>query len=116
MDLRRYLGRTVQVAIDRPAGSRHPQHTFVYELNYGFVPGTLAADGEPLDAYVVGTKEPLATATGRCIALVHRQDDDDDKLVVALPGAEKLTDDDIGRLVHFQEQWFRSEIVRGTSR
>ena len=38
-----YLGKMVKVVVDRPLGSKpikeHPD--FVYELNYGFVPGTM---------------------------------------------------------------------------
>jgi inorganic pyrophosphatase len=112
LDLARsYLGRQVSVQIDRPLGSRHPSHGFLYNVNYGFVPGTLVADGEALDAYVLGVRGTLATFTGRCIAVVHRLDDDDDKLVV-VPDGVALTDDEILSQVAFQEQFFRIEIVR----
>src|SRR5512139_203196 len=83
-----YLQRPVLVHIDRPLGSRHPEHGFVYEVNYGYVPGTLAPDGEPLDAYVLGVNEPLQEFSGTCIAYIHRLDDDDDKLVVVPHGVE----------------------------
>jgi inorganic pyrophosphatase len=53
------IGKTVVVEIDRPLGSKHPQHDLVYELNYGFVPGLLAPDGEFLDAYILGDAFPL---------------------------------------------------------
>ena len=42
---RTFLGRVVVVVMDRPLGSRHPRHGFLYEVNYGYVPGTLAPDG-----------------------------------------------------------------------
>lgn len=107
----KYLGRTITLQIDRPLGSKHPKHAFVYELNYGFVPGTLAPDGEELDAYVLGVETPIETFTGRCIAVIHRTDDDDDKLVV-VPEGMNFTDEDIRAQTNFQEKYFKSEIVR----
>lgn len=97
--------------MDRPLGSKHPKHGFVYEVNYGFVEGVEAPDGEDLDAYYLGVAAPLEKAKGVCIAIVHRSDDDDDKLVVVPEGME-LTDEEILKQVHFQEQWFESEILR----
>ncbi len=41
-----YLGQIVRARMDRPMGSRHPEHGFLYPLNYGYIPGTLAPDGE----------------------------------------------------------------------
>jgi inorganic pyrophosphatase len=49
-----YLGKEVSIIIDRPLGSKHPKHGFLYEVNYGYVPGTRSADGEELDAYYLG--------------------------------------------------------------
>lgn len=109
---RPFLGRAVAVMMDRPLGSRHPQHGFVYGVNYGFVPGTLAPDGAPLDAYVLGVGVPLARFKGICIAVIHRFDNDDDKLVVAPPGVA-LSDAEIIAAVRFQEQFFSTCVVRG---
>ena len=108
---RGFLGQTVGVVIDRPLGSRHPREGFVYPVNYGFVPGTLAPDGAELDAYVLGVTEPLETFSGRAVAVIHRRDDDDDKLVV-LPEGRSLTDAEIMGAVRFQERWFRSSVRR----
>jgi inorganic pyrophosphatase len=108
---RLWLGCRVTVRIDRPLGSRHPRWGFLYPVNYGYLPGVTAPDGEELDAYVIGVEEPLSEFSGRCIAVVHRMDDDDDKLVV-VPEGLPLTDDEIRALTHFQEQFFESEIVR----
>jgi inorganic pyrophosphatase len=108
---RPWLGRSVTVRVDRPLGSRHPRWGFVYEVNYGYLPGVIAPDGGGLDAYVLGVEEPLAEYTGRCIAIVHRLDDDDDKLVV-VPEGMALTDDEIRAQTRFQEQFFESQIVR----
>ncbi len=108
---RDYLGKKVQVIIDRPIGSKHPKHGFLYKANYGYIPGTLAPDGDELDAYYLGVDEPLKEATGECIAVIHRSDDDDDKLVV-VPENRRLTDKEIEEAVHFQEQWFKYKIIR----
>lgn len=108
---RPFLGRTVTVVMDRPLGSRHPRHGFIYRVNYGFVPGTLAPDGAPLDAYVLGVGVPMARFHGVCIALIHRFDDDDDKLVVG-PKGVVLSDAEITAAVRFQEQFFRTCVVR----
>ena len=108
---RPWLGCCVTVRVDRPLGSCHPKWGFCYPVNYGYVPGVTAPDGEELDAYVLGVEEPLEAFSGRCAAIVHRLDDDDDKLVVA-PVGMTLTDDEIRTLTHFQEQFFESEIVR----
>jgi inorganic pyrophosphatase len=83
----------------------------VYETNYGFLPGVIAPDGEGLDAYVLGVEEPVDEFTGCCIAIVHRLDDDDDKLVVVREGIA-LSDDEIRAQTRFQEQFFESQIVR----
>jgi inorganic pyrophosphatase len=108
---RPFLGKSVTVVFDRPLGSRHPRWDFLYEANYGYIPNTLAPDGENLDAYFLGADEPLQEATGICIAIVHRLDDDDDKLVV-VPENVKLSDEAILEAVHFQEQFFNSVIIR----
>ncbi len=106
-----YLGKIVTITIDRPLHSKHPKHGFAYELNYGFVPGSMSPDGEELDAYVIGPNVPLETFKGICIAVIHRTNDDDDKLVV-VPEYVKITDDEIRSATHFQEQFFKSEIIR----
>ncbi|MFH1072620.1 MAG: inorganic diphosphatase [Nanoarchaeota archaeon] len=109
---RRYLGKRVTVKVGRPLGSRHPEFKFVYPVNYGFVPGTKASDGEELDAYVLGVSEPKKEFTGVCIAIIHRINDDDDKLVV-VPEGKTYTDEEIRSMTAFQESYFESEIVRG---
>ena len=37
-----WLGKRIRVVMDRPLGTKHPEWGFVYELNYGYVPNTLA--------------------------------------------------------------------------
>ena len=108
---KQFLGIETKVIMDRPLGSTHPTHGFLYEANYGYVEGCTAPDGEELDAYYLGVTEPLSTATGICVAIIHRLEDDDDKLVV-VPSGTELSDEEIRAQTFFQEQWFKSEIVR----
>lgn len=108
---KKYLGKEVKVIIDRPFGSKHPKYNFIYEVNYGFVNGVKAPDGEDLDAYYLGINEPFKTKKGVCIAIAHRNDNDDDKLIVVSKGI-KMSDQDIMSAIEFQEKWFKTVIVR----
>lgn len=78
------IGREVTVVIDRTIGSTHPKHPDIrYPINYGFIPGILAGDGEEQDAYVLDVDRPLETFTGEVVAIIHRLNDVEDKWVVA---------------------------------
>jgi len=107
----KYLGKEIEVVMDRPLGSKHPKYGYVYEVNYGYIENTKAPDGEELDAYYLGIDEPLERAIGTCIAVAHRRDDDDDKLIV-VPNGMEMTDEQIMSIIHFQERYFDTEIVR----
>ena len=111
MEANKYIGKLVDVIIDRPLNSRHPKHGFIYEVNYGYVPNTISGDGEELDVYVLGVNEPIEKFIGRCIAVIHRTNDDDDKLIVVPDGIE-FTDEEIRKLTDFQEKYFKSIIIR----
>ncbi|MDD4796100.1 MAG: inorganic diphosphatase [Bacilli bacterium] len=111
LKIKEYLGKEITVKIDRELGSKHPKHGFIYTLNYGYIPNTISGDGEELDAYVVGIFQPTLEFTGECIAIIHRTNDDDDKLVVA-PKGNNYNDDQIIALTEFQEKWFESIIIR----
>ena len=106
-----FLGQIVNVKMDRPLGSKHPKHGFIYPVNYGYIPNTVSGDGEELDVYVLGEFVPLQEFTGRVIAIIHRTNDNDDKLVVVKDG-KNYTDEQIRALTEFQEQWFESIILR----
>lgn len=67
-----FLGKYVLVVIDRPKGSCHPDWNLIYEVNYGYIPNTLAPDGEELDAYVLGVDRPVNKFKGKCIAIIQR--------------------------------------------
>jgi inorganic pyrophosphatase len=110
-DSKQFLGKTVNVKMDRPLGSKHPKWKFIYSVNYGFIPNTKSADGEELDAYVLGVFEPVESFTGKCIAIIHRTNDNDDKLVI-VPNDKKYSDEQIRALTEFQESLFKSIIIR----
>lgn len=106
-----YIGNKIKVKIDRKIGSEHPKYGFKYLLNYGYIPNTVSADKEEIDCYVLGIEEPIEEFEGRCIAVIHRLNDDDDKIIVA-PEGMNYTDSEIRKLTEFQEKYFISEIIR----
>jgi inorganic pyrophosphatase len=109
----KFLDKEVEIIIDRPLGAKHPEFGFRYEVNYGYIPGTKMPDGEELDAYCLGWDTPLETARGKVIAIIHRLNDQDDKLVVTAPG--RIFDDvSIEKQVMFQEKYF-AHVVTGLS-
>lgn len=104
-----YLGRKVKIIIDQPYGTYYKDA--LYECNYGYISDTVAPDGEGLDAYFLGPKEPLQEAEGICIAIIHRLDDDDDKLIL-VEEEVSMTDDEINLAVNFREKFFKHIIIR----
>ncbi|MCI8760259.1 MAG: inorganic pyrophosphatase [Clostridia bacterium] len=107
-----YIGKIVDVKVDRPIGSSHPQYpNHIYLVNYGFVPNTKSGDGEELDCYILGESKPLKEYRGKCIAVIHRLNDDDDKLII-VPNNKTYTDNEIRLLTDFQEKYYESMIVR----
>ncbi len=103
-----YMGKTVHIVVDRPMGYRHGD--IIYPVNYGYIPGTLADDGEEQDAYILGINEPIAEFDGQVIAAVCRRDDCEDKLVVA-PMGTVMHQGQIAAAVHFVERYFDSKII-----
>lgn len=111
MDNKSYLGKVLKIKIDRSFGSKHPKHGFIYPVNYGYVPDTISGDGEELDAYLLGVFEPVKEYVGKCIAIIHRTNDNDDKLVI-VPNGKEYSNDAINALTEFQERYFEHEIIR----
>lgn len=104
------MNKIVKVVIDRPLGSYHPKHEDIcYLVNYGYVPGIIAPDGEEQDAYVLGINEPIKEFIGKVVAIIHRNDDVEEKWVV-VPQGMKITKVEIQEQVYFQEQYFDSFI------
>lgn len=111
MNIKEYLNKEVKVIVDRPLATKHPKHGFIYMLNYGYVPGTISGDGEEIDAYLLGEFESVTSSKGKVIAIIHRTNDNDDKLVVSVNG-KNYSDDAIRALTEFQERYFKSVIIR----
>ncbi|MBQ8433706.1 MAG: inorganic pyrophosphatase [Clostridia bacterium] len=104
------IGKIVTVVVDRPLGTFHPTHKdILYTVNYGYVPGVFANDGEEQDAYVLGVDKPIEQFVGKVVAIIHRLDDVEDKWVVA-PQESTLTKEEILKQVHFQERFFTVEV------
>jgi inorganic pyrophosphatase len=104
------IGEIVTVTVDRPIGSRHPDYPdMVYPINYGYVKGIIAPDGEEQDAYVLGVDEPISEFCGRVVAIICREDDVEDKLVVASTSAS-VTESEIISKTHFQEKYFKIKV------
>lgn len=68
--------KIVKVIVDRPLGTYHPKYkNMFYPVNYGYVEGIIAADGDEQDAYILGVNKPIKEFTGKMIAVIHRFDD-----------------------------------------
>ena len=106
-----YLGKTVTIGIDRPIGYVHvkEKYSLTYRINYGYIPGVLGGDGEELDVYLLGVDRPVEEYTARIIAIVHRDNDVEDKLVAAPIGIH-FTAEEIYEAVRFQEQYYQSHV------
>lgn len=112
LDYSHIIGKTVKGTVDRPAGTSHPRYPeMIYPINYGYVDGVFAADGDEQDVYVFGTEEPLKNFEGKVVAVWHRFDDVEDKWIVSLDG-ENISDEKILGDITFQEQFFCGKIYR----
>ena len=106
-----FLEKELHIKIDRCIGSKHPNWGYIYPINYGYVPGTQALDGDEIDAYLLGIFEPVKEFIGTCIAIIRRVNDNEDKLII-VPKGKNYTDEQILALTEFQERFFKSYIVR----
>ena len=105
------IGEKVKVIIDRPLGTYHPKHKDIfYTVNYGYVEGVIASDGEEQDAYVLGVDKPLKEFKGVILAIVHRFNDVEDKWIV-VPEDIIFSQEEIIKQVEFQEKFFNFEII-----
>ena len=106
-----YLGKTVRIKIDRPIGYVHkkPGKTLVYPINYGYIPGVLGGDGEELDVYLLGVDESVEEFEGRIIGIVYRQNDVEDKLIMA-PAGVAFDQKTIEKQIDFQEKYYITSV------
>lgn len=105
--MRSFLGKTIEVKIDRPIGYVHKKETYSisYPINYEYIPGEIGGDGEELDVYLLGVEEPVDEYVAKVIGIIHRQNDNEDKLVAATEGM-CFTRKQIKDAVDFQEKYY----------
>ena len=107
--LKSLIGQIVTVYVDRPIGYNHDG--IIYTQNYGYIKEFKALDGEYQDAYIIGINKPLEVFEGKVIAIINRKDDNEDKLVVCDKN-EDYTNEEIKKLINFQEKYFKYKIIR----
>jgi len=106
-----YLGKTVEIKIDRPIGYVHKKekYSLTYPINYGYIPGVLGGDGEELDVYLLGVDIPVTEYSAKIIGIAHRENDVEDKLIAA-PVELNFTKEEIEQAIHFQEQYYMTTV------
>ena len=105
------IGKIVTVTVDRPLGSFHPEYPdMYYPVNYGYVKGIIAPDGDEQDVYILGVDKPVDSFTGRVIAVIRRSDDVEEKWVTC-PDGVSFSSEEIAEMVRFQERFFDSEVI-----
>ncbi len=110
--LGKLIGQEVIVYVDRPLGSVHPKHqNIIYPVNYGYIKDIVALDGDYQDAYLLGIDVPVVFTKGKVYAVVEREDDEEDKLIVVV-GEHEYTTEEISEQIFFQEQYFKSNIKK----
>ena len=112
LNYKSFLGNEYDIIIDRSAGSTHPKHkNIVYPINYGYIEGIMAEDGEEVDVYVLDIVKPVKKIKAKIIAIIHRLNDDENKLV-AVASDKIYTNDEIDKITNFQEQYYKHKIIR----
>lgn len=106
------LGEIVTVTVDRALGSRHPNYPeLIYPINYGYIKGISAPDGEEQDAYIIGVNQKVESFTGIVIGIIHRQEDIEEKWIVG-PVGQTFSEEKILQSIHFQEQYFTIKLEK----
>ena len=104
------IRKVVKVIVDRHLGSFHPKHKNIcYPVNYGYIEGIFAPDGEEQDAYILGVDVPIREFFGKVVAVIHRKNDIEDKWVV-VPENMYISVEDIKKQIEFQERYFEISI------
>ncbi|NNF03808.1 MAG: hypothetical protein HKN17_05015 [Rhodothermales bacterium] len=68
------------IEIERPHGSPHPDHpSIIYPIDYGFVRGTISADGHAVDIFVGSDAD--AGLVAAIFTVDHRKGDREVKLI-----------------------------------
>lgn len=111
MDNKQYLNQIIKIKIDRELGSKHPEYGNIYPVNYGFIPNNISGDGKEIDCYLLGVFDPVEEYEGKCIAIIHRTSDNEDKLIIVAKEKD-YSNEAIEALVEFQEKYFKHDIIR----
>jgi inorganic pyrophosphatase len=101
------IGKKIDVIVNHPMGSRYLRG-LIYPVNYGIVNESSVS----LEAYILGEFKPIKEFTGRVIAVIHRKDIFENKLVVAR-STQKYSKEAIIGLTEFQERFYDSEVICG---
>lgn len=106
-----YLGKTVDIKIDRPIGCVHKKekYSLTYPINYGYIPSVIGGDSEELDVYLLGVDKPVTEYRAKIIGIAHRENDIEDKLIAA-PVGLNFTKEEIKQAINFQEQYYETHI------
>lgn len=106
-----YLGKTVEIKIDRPIGYIHKKekYSLVYPINYGYIPNVFGGDGEELDVYLMGVDVPVEEYTCVIIGIVYRENDVEDKLIAA-PVGVSFSKKEIEETISFQEKYYITKV------
>ena len=102
------LHKPVLVEIDRPIGYDH--NGIIYELNYGYTKRLVSPDGDYLDAYIIDDDFYSSSYFGEVIAIVHRKNDIEDKLIVGKKG-QTISKEDLLKKINFQKKYFDIELI-----
>jgi inorganic pyrophosphatase len=120
--------RTVDVVIEIPRGSRSKYEfdekigrlrmkrvlslSVVYPTDYGFVPDTLAGDGDPLDALLLSFEPavPGSVQLARPIGILDMADHNGPDAKVLMVPARDARFDGVGRLTDLADHW-KLEII-----
>lgn len=106
------IGKDVNVYIDRPKGSIHPKYPeTIYPINYGYIKEIISADDEYQDVYILGEDSSIDYCAGKVYAVVEREDDVEDKLIVSTNDKE-YSNEEIKKIISFQEKYFKYKIIR----
>ena len=105
-----YLGKKVDIKITMPIGSVLSGHPDIaYPINHGILPGVFNSLGKELGVYLIGVNIPVEKYTAQIVGIVHRCDDNEDKLV-AVPEGLSYNYSEILEAIHFQEQYYKSKL------
>lgn len=94
------------VTIDRPRGCAHPVHpSIIYPIDYGFVPGTEATDGNEVDVFVGSADRGLV---GLILTVDYRKRDREFKLLYNCSPEEIYL---VNGFINFDRRLMEGELV-----